>query len=81
MNSNKRQALEPPKTGKELLDIYFLDARSHLLETAALLDRLELADAGGDARLATIRRLGEIVADDERDKVVRILNELSEGAE
>ena len=33
-----------PKSAKELLDMYFLDLRSALLETAATLDRIERAE-------------------------------------
>ncbi len=47
--------LDVPKTSKELLDMYFLDMRSALLETAAALDRIERAEGGvnifGDLRL------------------------------
>jgi len=43
-------ALRSPKSAGELLDMYFLDMRSALLETAAALDRLERAD-GGEAIL------------------------------
>ena len=50
--------LGAPKTSKELLDMYFLDIRSALLETAAALDRIERAEGGvnifGDLRLKNI---------------------------
>lgn len=50
--------LDVPKTSKELLDMYFLDMRSALLETAAALDRIERAEGGvnifGDLRLKNI---------------------------
>lgn len=42
--------LRSPKTAQELIDMYFLDARSHLLETAAFLDRVERAADGGPAQ-------------------------------
>ncbi len=37
------------KTASELLDLYFLDLRSHLLEVAAGLDRVERAKGGETA--------------------------------
>ena len=43
-----RPALVPCKTAEELLDMYFLDIRSALLESAAVLDRIERADGGSD---------------------------------
>ena len=44
-----RAKLSSPKTADELLDTYFLEARSHLLETAAVLDRIERAPDGAKA--------------------------------
>jgi hypothetical protein len=38
--------LGSPKSAKELLDMYFFEARSALLETAATLDRIERAKGG-----------------------------------
>ncbi len=45
-NVKHEPALRSPKSAGELLDMYFLDMRSALLETAAALDRLERADGG-----------------------------------
>ena len=39
--------LGSPKTAEELLEIYFLDMRSALLETAAALDRIQRSENGG----------------------------------
>ena len=44
-----RKRLKPPKSGQELVDMYYLEARSHLLETAAILDRIERSAEGPDA--------------------------------
>ena len=44
-----RKGLKPPKSGEALMDMYYLEARSHLLETAAILDRIERAAAGSEA--------------------------------
>ena len=48
-NIPQKPALGSPKTGKTILDLYYLDARSALLETAATLDRIERADEGSEA--------------------------------
>ena len=45
----KRAMIGCPKSGKELLDMYFLETRSALLETAATLDRIERAPGGREA--------------------------------
>lgn len=48
-DQNPIPKLRSPKTGPELLDMYFLYARSHLLETASILDRIQRAE---DSELA-----------------------------
>ncbi|MBW1769418.1 MAG: hypothetical protein JRJ65_20525 [Deltaproteobacteria bacterium] len=55
-----KPVLGSPRTAEELLDIYFLDMRSALLETAATLDRIERAENGtGIFRDPRIRKLTE----------------------
>jgi len=46
------------KDAEELLDMYYLDMRSALLETAATLDRLERAE--GYAKIKDDKRLAKI---------------------
>lgn len=43
-----QSAIPSPKTGRELIDEYFIENRNRLLEIAAYLDRL---DRSGDARV------------------------------
>ena len=65
--SKTPQGLGPRKSAAELLDLYFLDLRSHLLEVAAGLDRIERAPGGREALedprvrnlLASLEILGE----------------------
>jgi hypothetical protein len=47
--SSVSPGLPCPKRGSELLDMYFLEIRSHLLEAAAGLDRIERAPGGAEA--------------------------------
>ena len=49
-----KKGIKPPKTAQELLEMYYLEARSYLVETAAILDRIERAD-GGDKIMADKR--------------------------
>jgi hypothetical protein len=44
-----RKGLKPQKSGPALMDMYYLEARSHLIETAAILDRIERAAEGAEA--------------------------------
>ena len=61
----KKPVLRSPKTAEELLDMYFLDARSQMLETAAILDRIERAEGGAevmnDLRLKKLRDVCDIL--------------------
>ncbi|HLA26929.1 MAG TPA: hypothetical protein VJZ49_03430 [Syntrophales bacterium] len=67
MNSTngEKAKLSSPKSAKELLDMYFLDMRCALLETAAALDRIERARGGADIftdpRLENIQKACDIV--------------------
>jgi len=49
MNLKKDEGLISPKGATELLDLYFLEIRSHLLEAAAGVDRIERAPDGEKA--------------------------------
>jgi len=71
-------ALTPPKTAKELLDLYAADMRSHLLEVAAAFDRIDRAGGTDDVRLARLRRVAAIAVDGQPDRARRLLEELSE---
>jgi len=51
--------LGSPKTAEELLDLYFLEARSALLETAAIFDRIERAD--GEAEVLNDLRFSKLL--------------------
>ena len=46
---SSEKSIPSPKTAAELLTMYYHDARSHLLETAAILDRIERAEGGEKA--------------------------------
>ncbi len=43
-------------TRQQLLDLYFMDARSKLIDIAAFLDRVDRADGDPDFRLAAFRQ-------------------------
>ena len=57
--------LGSPKSAGQLLDMYFLDIRSALLETAAAFDRIERAEGGAeifkDPRINNLKEACEII--------------------
>ena len=75
--------LGPGKSAGELLDMYYLDARMHLLETASILDRIERAsgakDALADPRLAKLVKGAQLVADGRAERAERFQRLFSDG--
>jgi hypothetical protein len=67
-----------PKTGRELVDEYFIENRTRVLEIAAFLDRLERTDGSLPARDFRVRAFHEALAvlsgtgDDDATRVERI---------
>lgn len=77
------KGLKPVKTAAELLDMFYLDARCNLLETAAFLDRLERVGGENtaistDPRMEKLKKAITILSDDEKKKAERFLNLFSE---
>jgi hypothetical protein len=66
----------------ELLDMYYLDLRSHLLETAAGLDRIERAEGGGEAvkdpRFRQLVRALDILGRDGAGRAASFLEQFSD---
>ncbi len=60
-------------TRQQVLDLYFLDARSRLIDLAAFMDRLERSAGKEDFRMKTFRRaVGELTGV-KRDRTKRVL--------
>lgn len=78
-------AIASPKTAGELLDLYFLDARSHLLETAAILDRIERAQGGpaamADPRVQLLKDACGIMVEKTHNRAERFLKHFSDASE
>ncbi len=63
---------------QELLDLYFLEARSRLIDVAAFLDRVERANGNADFRWQAFKQaLGELQREDSR-RTERVLLRLSD---
>jgi len=75
--AESRSALPGPKNAMALLDMYFLDMRCHLLETAAALDRIDRAGdaetARRDPRMEKMRAALDILKGDAPDRAERFL--------
>ncbi len=80
----QRGAIASPKTGRELVDEYFIENRTRLLEIAAFLDRLDRAEpsmADRDFRARAFREALAVLVDDgasERTRVERVQMILSD---
>ena len=75
----KAQAQNPPLAGTEVVDEYFIENRTRLLEIAAFLDRVDRIDAAAGARDFRMRVFAEAIAAlAGTDRVLRIQALLSD---
>jgi hypothetical protein len=58
---------------RQLLDLYFVDARARLIDIAAFLDRLERGEAGEDFRAEAFRRALKELEKPGADRARRVL--------
>ncbi len=69
------------KSGEEILEMYYLEARSHLLETAAILDRIESAPGGGaameDQKIKDLFKICEMLTKARENRAEKLLMMLS----
>jgi hypothetical protein len=81
-NSGAKPKLRSPKSAEQLLDMYFLDVRCALLETAAAFDRIERSDGGeeifGDPRLRSLLEACDIIKNGQRNRAEQFLTLFSD---
>jgi hypothetical protein len=65
-------------TRRELLDLYFVDARARLIDIAAFLDRIERAGDDDDFRIGAFRRALKELDEPGADRARRVLLALSD---
>ena len=65
-------------TRQQVLDLYFMDARSKLIDIAAFLDRVDLSEGVADFRLAAFRKALDELARDEPLRAKSVLMSLSD---
>ena len=63
---------------QQLLDLYFLEARSKLIDLAAFFDRLDRAQGEADFRLEALQRALEELKPKESPRAERVLLSLSD---
>lgn len=60
-------------TRQQVLDLYFIDARSKLIDLAAFLDRVEQAGGSEDFRMSAFRQALSRLEQNQRDKAKQVL--------
>jgi len=65
-------------TRKQILDLYFMDARFRLIELAAFLDRVERSEGDEDFRMKAFREALRELGNGETEKAKRVLMTLSD---
>jgi hypothetical protein len=63
---------------QELLDLYYLEARSKLVDLAAFLDRIDRANGAADFRLDALTRALSELRQDKISRAERVLLSLSD---
>jgi hypothetical protein len=63
---------------QQLLDLYYLEARSKLIDLAAFLDRLERSTGNADFRLTALTKALDELKGDKGDRTERVLLSLSD---
>jgi len=84
-NNHTKPVLGSPRTAEDLLDIYFPDMRSALLETAASLDRIERAENGSgifrDPRIVKLAEACDILKVGKKNRAEQFLTLFSDSSE
>jgi hypothetical protein len=65
-------------TRQQVLDLYFMDARSKLIDLAAFLDRLQRAEGDEDFRMKGFRRAMEELENESGSRAEKVLLALSD---
>jgi hypothetical protein len=65
-------------TREQVLDLYFMDARSKLIDLAAFIDRVERADGADDFRMKALRKALKGLSEGSKENAQQVLLELSD---
>ena len=70
--------IDSTMTRQQVLDLYFMDARSKLIDLAAFIDRVEHAQGKEDFRMTSFRKALAQVMQPQPDKAKQVLLALSD---
>lgn len=65
-------------TRQQVLDLYFMDARSKLIDLAAFLDRVDRADGADDFRITALRTAIKELSGGNKERAKSVLLSLSD---
>jgi hypothetical protein len=65
-------------TRQQVLDLYFMDARSKLIDLAAFLDRVDRAEGAEDFRMTALRTALKELTSGNKEKAKQVLLTLSD---
>jgi len=65
-------------TRQQVLDLYFMDARSKLIDLAAFLDRVDRADGSEDFRITALRTALKELTNGNKERAKQVLLTLSD---
>jgi hypothetical protein len=65
-------------TRQQVLDLYFMDARSKLIDLAAFIDRVERAEGEDDFRMKALRNALKELSSSKKEKAKQVLLALSD---
>ena len=65
-------------TRQQVLDLYFMDARSKLIDVAAFMDRVARAEGAEDFRMAAFREALSHLSSEETDRAKQVLLSFSD---
>ena len=63
---------------QQVLDLYFMEARSKLIDLAAFLDRVDRATGEGDFRIKALRKAFRVLSEKRPQRAKRVLLALSD---
>src|SRR5438128_653416 len=69
----QKSAIVPLMTRQQVLDLYFMDARSKLIDLAAFLDRVDRADGEDDFRMKALRTAIQELSSESKEKAKAVL--------
>ena len=68
----------PSMSRQQLSDLYFMEARSKVIDVAAFLDRMDRGTGAEDFRVQSLRKTLKVLLSDRSDRAAEVLRSLSD---